>query len=67
MYLYDGRDILGLYSFDNRKKVLYYENIITHQKDYISLFEVEVDSWEVISKSKAYNLIIDTRNEVLPF
>lgn len=69
LYIYDGKRILGLYSFDRYKKVLYFKEINGNEKGYISLFEINYNGWFLITKDKAYQYAynIDQDNVILPF
>ena len=54
----DGKNIRFLYSFDHIKKVAYTSDAYFKEYDYMSIFEIYYDGWELINKDKVYNLLV---------
>ena len=66
LYISDGEKIRFLYSFDRIKKVAYTSDAYYQEYDYMSIFEIYYEGWEIISKEKAYNILIPSSFE-MPF
>ena len=66
LYISDGEKIRFLYSYDQIKKVAYTSDSYIEEYDYMSLFEIYYEGWEIIGKEKAYNILIPSSFE-MPF
>ena len=66
LFLTLTKEIKYLYSFDQIKKVAYTSDIYYQEYDYMSIFEIYYDGWEIIDKEKAYNILIPSSFE-MPF
>ena len=66
LYMSDGKNLRFLYSYDQIKKVAYTSDIYIEEYDYMSIFEIYYDGWEIIDKEKVYNMLVPTSFE-MPF
>ena len=66
LYLTDGKEIKYLYSFDQIKKVAYTSDIYYQEYDYMSIFEIYYEGWEIVNQEKAYNILVPLTFE-MPF
>lgn len=66
LYITDGKNIRFLYSFDYIKNVAYTSDCYFQEYDYMSIFEIYYDDWEIIDREKVYDLISPDSFEI-PF
>ena len=66
LYMNDGENIRFLYSYDQIKKVAYTSDSSYQEYDYMSLYEIYCEGWEIIDKEDAYCRLVPTSFE-MPF
>ena len=66
LYISDGESIRFLYSFDRIKKVAYTSDAYYQEYDYMYIFELYYEGWEIVNQEKAYNILVPLTFE-MPF
>lgn len=68
LYLYDGETILGAYSFDRVKKVIYVSDYNQSNYYYMSMYQFHNEGWIVIDVQFHNEIIRDSEQfKDLPF
>lgn len=67
LYLVRDDELRAIYSYDSIKTVAYTSDINQEEFNYMSLFEIFYDGWELTSKEKAFERLIPPQIFDIPF